>query len=735
MKLLFHQPQDEMLKKLSWLNRAQAWRPAAKRNQKSRVAFRSCSIALRRLCSVMFLFANALVEPGLFAAAPDVVINEIMYNPPDERDDLQFVELHNRSAREVRLAGWSFSKGLKFQFPASSRIPPGGYVAVCRDTRAFTAHYATNAGPVLGNFEGKLSHQSERIELVNEQNQVIDSVKYSDKAPWPIGADGYSASLERICPDVAGDLPENWAPSPLPKYRRAAGTPGRPNSCHSRRLPPVISEVRAGASVAGRPIEITATVSHERPISEALLLFEVVSPGRVTAEKKIPLQQISDDGKRAVYRATIDPQPENVIVRYRFKVVDDAGSEHFHPSPNEPRPTFSCSTFQNNNDAKIAFGFVINPVPAPERHLRNYRDVGPSPVAPSRGTAAFVYVPPNGGAVQVFDHVRLRPRRGGHKIHFHKDAPLKNMTTVNVIFEYMPRFVLAEPLAYEVYRKANVPAPAAEHIRLWMDGRPMGYHLMVEQPNKSFLARHERNDSGNLYKIIWFGHGTVEKHEKKTNRSTGHQDIVQLIEGLTRRSGADQWAFIQQHFNVDEVINYFAVNMCIQNWDGFFNNYFIYHDTGGTGKWEIYPWDEDKTWGEYDGASSRYDWYELPLNYGANGNNPGRAGFNRGLFGGPGWWRPPGPVSGPLLANAEFRKRFLVRLGEICQTIFTEEKMFPVINALENRLATEIEVRAQLTRQNPEQALETFRWHIESFRNQTKHRRQFILDEIKKELK
>jgi len=72
--------------------------------------------------------------------------------------------------------------------------------------------------------------------------------------------------------------------------------------------------------------------------------------------------------------------------------------------------------------------------------------------------------------------------------------------------------------------------------------------------------------------------------------------LAQLINGLNRTRGAEQWEFIRENFTVEEVINYFAVNMCISNWDGFFNNYFTYHDVNGTKKWEMYPWDEDKTW-------------------------------------------------------------------------------------------------------------------------------------------
>jgi len=41
--------------------------------------------------------------------------------------------------------------------------------------------------------------------------------------------------------------------------------------------------------------------------------------------------------------------------------------------------------------------------------------------------------------------------------------------------------------------------------------------------------------------------------------------------------------------------------MILSDWDGFFNNFFAYHDVHGSGKWTMYPWDQDKTWGHHDG--------------------------------------------------------------------------------------------------------------------------------------
>jgi hypothetical protein len=103
--------------------------------------------------------------------------------------------------------------------------------------------------------------------------------------------------------------------------------------------------------------------------------------------------------------------------------------------------------------------------------------------------------------------------------------------------------------------------------------------------------------------------------------------------------------------------------------------------------------------------------------------SPSRRGFEP-------WRRPPGHFSGPLLANAEFRRRFLARLREMCETIFTEATMLPIIDALEIRLAPEVSVRADGKRENAQRAQAQFRSDIESFRRQVKNRRNFILSEL-----
>ncbi len=237
------------------------------------------------------------------------------------------------------------------------------------------------------------------------------------------------------------------------------------------------------------------------------------------------------------------------------------------------------------------------------------------------------------------------------------------MRTIVLIFESMDRWVLAEPLAYEVYRKAGNAASRTDFVRTSVDGRPLGYQLLIEVVNKGFLRHNELPTDGNLYKCQWFGNGVVGQHEKKTYIHDGHDDLVQLVAQLGKAKGDDQWAVIKKNFDVEQVINYFAVNTVLSHWDGYFNNYFTYHDVHGTGKWTMYPWDQDKTWGFHDAIQGYEVFFDMPLTFGMAGdrppnwpkNQPVPPGFGLGAI----WWRAGGHFSQPLLANPQFRKLYL----------------------------------------------------------------------------
>jgi hypothetical protein len=116
---------------------------------------------------------------------------------------------------------------------------------------------------------------------------------------------------------------------------------------------------------------------------------------------------------------------------------------------------------------------------------------------------------------QLFDFVHIPERSGGWKVQFGKDHPWNGMTVIDLIFEESDRWLLAEPLAYDLHRRAGLAACRTDFLRLNVDGQPAGYYLLIEQPNKAFLRRNGLRDDGNMYKANWVGNGLTGQHDKR----------------------------------------------------------------------------------------------------------------------------------------------------------------------------------------------------------------------------
>src|SRR5215471_20064711 len=96
----------------------------------------------------------SVVLPGR-SAETDVIINELMYHPPLDLDELQYIELFNRGDTSVDLSKWSFTKGIKYEFPDKTQMAAGAYLVICRNTKVFSSNYGADI-PVLGDFSGRL---------------------------------------------------------------------------------------------------------------------------------------------------------------------------------------------------------------------------------------------------------------------------------------------------------------------------------------------------------------------------------------------------------------------------------------------------------------------------------------------------------------------------------------------------------------------------------------------------
>jgi hypothetical protein len=184
-----------------------------------------------------------------------IVINEIMYHPPDigTNDNVidEYIELANVTPLSVPLYDpqyptnkWRLQNAVDFDFPGTTVIPANSiFLVVSFDPiargdllAAFRTKFNVPAGvQVLGPYTGKLDNNSEAVEIYRPDPVQLpphpdagfvpfiraDKVNYEDAAPWPTGADGSGQSMQRKNSLRFGNDPINW--------QAAAPTPGRPN--------------------------------------------------------------------------------------------------------------------------------------------------------------------------------------------------------------------------------------------------------------------------------------------------------------------------------------------------------------------------------------------------------------------------------------------------------------------------------------------------------------------------
>jgi hypothetical protein len=150
-----------------------------------------------------------------------VRISEIMYQPVGG-GAYEYIELLNTGGAAVNLGNYSFV-GIDFKFLPDTWLAPGQRLVIAsgQSPADFQTRYPAVA--VAGWFGGNLRNEGERIDLLDFNGRLVDSVTYNNKNGWPLAAAGGGASLELA--DVSGDSssPASWRASLVPN-----GTPGAP---------------------------------------------------------------------------------------------------------------------------------------------------------------------------------------------------------------------------------------------------------------------------------------------------------------------------------------------------------------------------------------------------------------------------------------------------------------------------------------------------------------------------
>ncbi len=569
---------------------------------------------------------SALLLPG--AASGAVFINELFYHPASELDREEWIELANTGTNAVDVAGWQFTEGVRFTFPAGTVIAPGGYLVVAADAASFATNHPAVTNFVAG-WDGILSNSGQQVRLADAAGDTVDAVRYADDGEWAervrsevdyghrgwnweSRADGLGASLELRQPGLPHNLGPNWsAGGPV------GGTPGSANATATDDLAPIITAARH------RPLVPRST----EPVIVTCRLVDEAAPGGLTVTlhwradgaTSFGTASMADDGLHgdgapgdAVFGASIPAQPDGTIVEYYVAASDPAGNSRTWPAP----AVDDGETAQAVN-ALIQVDDAAPPAPLAPGDLPRYRLIltaadraelesinRNSPAAPfpqpspfsdqTRSHAQFnaTFISQDGTGTELRYLVGVRNRGNGSRtkspqglrLHLRNDELWNRVSALNLNSQYTPSQLLGSGL----YQRAGIPAAGSRPVRLRVNNRDLetagspnfGFYVANEVINSEFAARVFPGDSsGNLYRGIRLtGNGADLAYEgddvgpyranyfKQSNTSQDDwRDLVGLCRALDDSTDEVFAAEVRRTISVDSWMRYFAMETLVDN--------------------------------------------------------------------------------------------------------------------------------------------------------------------------
>ena len=281
---------------------------------------------------------ETVVAPKATPGAPNrlseeaaIVVNEIHYHGLAETGSDEFIELFNRSSDAVELEGWRLQRAVSFEFPAGAKIGPGEYAVVARDPDTVRRRVPeASKGQVFGPWSGQLSNAGETVVLSDGRGQLVDSVPYRDREPWPRAADGDGFSAELRHPDLDNEWGAAWTAG------GPDGTPCRKNARSQKHVGPIVAHVWH-TPVAPSPqdrVIIHARVLSTRRVSQVALFYRDAAAGGSARKRSMSDKGTQEDGaaRDGHFTAVLPKVRAGGIVAFRIAARDSSGGMSQMPS-------------------------------------------------------------------------------------------------------------------------------------------------------------------------------------------------------------------------------------------------------------------------------------------------------------------------------------------------------------------------------------------------------------------
>jgi len=261
---------------------------------------------------------------------------------------------------------------------------------------------------------------------------------------------------------------------------------------------------------------------------------------------------------------------------------------------------------------------------------------------------------------------------------FTEGGKYQGVEKMNLNGEHNDPSVMRSKIMWDILRKWDIPAPRANHVRVYINGNFYGVYINVEHIDEEFALSRFGSKDGNLYKClypadlnymgpdpdsykIWTGSRWV--YELTTNEEENDfSDLAEFIGILHDGENSTFLCGLDRVFNVRDYLKIMAVQIFCGDWDGYIfnkNNFYLYHNTL-TGKLEYIPYDVDNTFG--------IDWFGIDW-------------ATRNIYD----WQPGGdqvrPLYDMIISNPELRGQFSFYAAQLVSEALDLDSLIQAVDA------------------------------------------------------
>ena len=246
------------------------------------------------------------------------------------------------------------------------------------------------------------------------------------------------------------------------------------------------------------------------------------------------------------------------------------------------------------------------------------------------------------------------------KVKFDSIPFINGRYELNFNAEWEDKSYMRAFISSRVFRNAGQRCFDNDYARLYLNGEFLGLYCYVENVDEQFLEANNYDPTGNLYKAAVDGaclsiYDNIVTFWEQETGDGNKEDLVAFINQINSVSDADYLEFCQETMDYNQMVNIIACNMILSNQSTYYHNYFMFHDVNGNNKWEMMPWDLDKT-------LSVYAW----KNY-TNSSAP---------------WVPDNPFLERALLNNTIFSDIRTRVQEITSEVFNSQSFWPMMDSL-----------------------------------------------------